>query len=126
MQMLGGFAGLALLLGAIGIYGVLSYSVTERRQEIGVRLALGARPGQVAAAVLRPLLVVAAAGVGVGLVAALAGAPLLDSLLFGIDGRDPGSYALVGVTLLAVALVAAWRPLQSAARLDPLVALRES
>jgi predicted permease len=126
MQMLAGAAGIALLLGAVGLYSVLSRGVWERRQEIGVRLALGARPNQVAASIARPVVAMALVGVGIGLAIALAAARLLESLLFGVDPIDPASFTAVGVLLLAVSTAAAWRPLRRAARLDPAAVLRDS
>jgi ABC-type antimicrobial peptide transport system permease subunit len=125
MQMLAGAAGIALLLGAVGLYGVLSRGVSERRQEIGVRLALGARPGQVAASVVRPVVVMALVGVAIGLVLAGVAARLLETFLFGVEPIDPASFAVVALLLAAASAVAAWRPLRRAASLDPAAVLRE-
>jgi putative ABC transport system permease protein len=117
-------ATVALLLGTVGIYGVTSYIVSQRTGEIGVRLALGALPASLAAQILRQGGVVAAAGIAVGLAAALAGARLLESLLYAVSPRDPGVFSLTAATLLAVALLACWIPARRAARLNPVDALR--
>jgi predicted permease len=117
-------ATVALLLGIIGIYGVMSYIVSQRTGEIGVRLALGAKPGSVAAMIVRQGAVVALVGIAVGLGTALATSRLIRSLLYGISPRDPGVFAATTVTLLAVALLACWLPARRAARLSPIDALR--
>jgi len=117
-------ASVALLLGIIGIYGVMSYIVSQRTGEIGVRLALGAKPGSVAAMIVRQGGIVALVGICVGLGTAFATSRLIASLLYGISPRDPGVFAATTVTLLAVALLACWLPARRAARLSPLDALR--
>jgi predicted permease len=117
-------AGVALTLGVIGIYGVMSYVVTQRTGEIGVRLALGAEPASVARMIVRQGALVALAGMAIGLATALAGSRLIQSLLYGVDARDPGVFAATTLTLFAVALLACWLPARRAARLDPLDALR--
>ena len=114
----------ALMLGVIGIYGVMSYVVSQRTGEIGVRLALGADPGSVAGMIVRQGGVVALAGIAVGVAAALAGSRLIESLLYDVSPRDPGVFAATTLTLLAVALLACWLPARRAARLSPLEALR--
>jgi putative ABC transport system permease protein len=114
----------ALLLGLVGIYGVISYIVAQRASEIGVRLALGARPADVAGMILTQGGRVAVAGLAVGLLAAVAGSRLLGAILFGVSATDPATYAVVTAALLAVSLVACWLPARRAARLDPLEALR--
>jgi predicted permease len=124
MTLIGIASGVALVLGLVGIYGVISYVVAQRSPEIGVRLALGARPGDVARMILRQGGVVAALGLGVGLVVAAAGSRLIDSLLFGVSPTDVRTYALVTAVLLVVSLLACWLPARRAARMDPLVALR--
>jgi putative ABC transport system permease protein len=122
--LLSGFSITALLLAAIGIYGVLAYSVSERTREIGVRVALGAEPGQIAALIVgdgaRPVL----AGVAIGIGGALALSSLLKSLLFGVGPRDPLTFVIAPFVLMAVALIAAYVPARRAARLDPMQALR--
>jgi putative ABC transport system permease protein len=117
-------ATVALLLGIVGIYGVMSYIVSQRTGEIGVRLALGAAPSSVAAMIARQGVVVAMAGVAVGLVAAVAGTRLLSTLLYGVGPRDPAVFAATAVLLVVVTLVACWIPARRAARLSPLEALR--
>jgi ABC-type antimicrobial peptide transport system permease subunit len=117
-------AGIALLLGLIGIYGVISYIVNQRTSEIGLRLALGAEPRGIAAIIVRQGATVAIAGIAVGLVAALAGGRLIESLLYGVSPRDPGVFAVTSTALLCVALVACWLPARRAARLSPVQALR--
>src|SRR5690606_23935737 len=117
-------AAVALLLGVVGIYGVISYVVAQRASEIGVRLALGARPADVSGMVLRQGALTAGAGLILGLLAAAAGTRLLGSILYGVSATDPLTYALVATVLLAVALGACWVPARRAARLDPAEALR--
>jgi putative ABC transport system permease protein len=124
MVLLATAAGVTLMLGMIGIYGVMSYIVSQRTGEIGVRLALGAEPGSVAGMIVRQGALVALGGVTVGLATALAGSRLIESLLYGVSPRDPGVFALTTLILLGVALVACWLPARRAARLNPLEALR--
>jgi putative ABC transport system permease protein len=124
MALVGGFALLALLLAAAGIYGVLAHEVAQRTQEIGVRLALGASPGEVLFGALRRGLGLASAGVVVGLVLAVALTRFLTGVLYGVEPADPLSMALGSGVLLAVAAVACWVPARRAARVDPVVALR--
>jgi predicted permease len=124
MTLIAAAAAVALLLGIIGIYGVMSYIVSQRTAEIGVRLALGAEPRSVAAMILRQGSTVAIAGAAIGLVAALAGSRLIASLLYGISPRDPAVFAGTTLLLLAVAGLACWLPARRAARLSPLEALR--
>jgi putative ABC transport system permease protein len=118
------FAAIALSLAAVGVYGVLSYAVTQRTHEIGVRMALGAQVGQVRAIVLRQAIVVAGIGMIFGLVGALALSRLLESLVFGVGTRDPLVFAGVAITLSAVVLAAGYLPARRATRVDPLEALR--
>jgi putative ABC transport system permease protein len=122
--MIGAAAGVALLLGAIGIYGVISYMVSLRTREIGVRMALGAQSTEVRRMVVRQGLVLAVIGVGIGLAGALALSRLISSLLYGIAPHDPLTLGVVTVGLLAVAAVASWLPAMRAARIDPIEALR--
>jgi predicted permease len=127
-SLIGVFAALALGLAGVGVYGVLSQAVSERTREIGLRVALGAAPGEVTALVVRQGIAPAAVGVGVGLVLALALTlaltRFLAPMLFQVRPADLPTYALVTGFILAVALVAAWIPARRAARVDPLVALR--
>jgi putative ABC transport system permease protein len=122
--LLGIFAAVAVLLAAIGIYGVMSYAVTQRTPEIGVRMALGASRAQVMRFVLRQSLVLTAAGLLVGLGGAAAVTRYLDQLLFGLTALDPATF--VGVSLLfgIIAALAAFIPARRAVRVDPLIALR--
>jgi predicted permease len=120
----GFFGALALLLSAVGLYGLMSYAVTERRREIGIRVALGARPDRVMLDVIRDGLSVTLAGVGAGLIAALAAVQLVKSLLFGITPYDPVTLIAAPVSLLLVATAASALPAARAARVDPMEALR--
>jgi predicted permease len=125
MALLAGFAGIALLLAAIGIYGVLAFAVAQRTREIGVRMALGAREADVLGMVVREGLTVTAAGLAVGIVGALALTRVLAALLYATSTSDPMTFAVVAVALGAVATVASWLPARRAARVDPVVALRD-
>lgn len=122
--MLGGFAAVALLLSAIGIYGVISYSVVQRTHEIGIRGALGASSMNVVGLILTRGLVMAGVGLVVGLLAALALTRLLSSLLFGVGARDPVTMAAVAGALGVVAVLASYVPARRAARVDPMICLR--
>jgi predicted permease len=124
MVLLGIAAGVALLLGAIGIYGVVSYIAAQRTGEIGVRLALGADPSGVTALILRQSAGVTMVGVGLGLAAALAGGRLIEALLYNVSPRDPVVIGAVTLLLTGIALVACWLPARRAAKLSPLEALR--
>jgi predicted permease len=122
----GFFAGLALLLAAIGLYGVTSYGVHRRRAEIGIRMALGASPGGVVRNVLGRVGVLVAAGIVVGAAASLWAARFVETLLFGLEPRDPATLAGAAAVLAAVAAVAGWLPARRAARVDPAQVLREN
>ena len=119
------FAGLALLLAAIGIYGVMSYTVSQRTQEIGVRIALGAQTGDMRAMILGHTLKLTLAGVALGLAGAFIVARFLTSLVFGVGTYDAGTFLSVALLLVVVAMVASWIPARRAMRVDPMVALRE-
>jgi predicted permease len=118
------FGILALLLAAVGLYGVMAYAVTQRTREIGIRMALGARPRDVLGMVLRGALKLALAGVGAGLLAGLALGRLMSSLLFGVGSFEPAVFTLAPLLLLAVACLASLLPARRAALVDPMVALR--
>jgi len=124
-QLLGAFAGLALLLATLGTYGVLSYMVTERRREIGIRIALGAARSHVLTQIVRQGLQVTALGVTIGLAGALAVNRLIASLLFGVQPTDSVTIAFVIATITAVAVVASCLPAWRASRVDPNVVLRD-
>jgi len=117
-------ASTALLLGIVGIYGVMSYVVSQRTNEIGVRIALGAAPTTVTRMIVRQGGIVALVGTGAGLAAALAGGRAMSSLLYQVSPRDPQVFIVVTLGVLCVALAACWLPARRAAHVDPLVALR--
>jgi ABC-type antimicrobial peptide transport system permease subunit len=126
LAMLGGFfGGLALLLAAIGLYGVLSYSVTRRRAEIGVRMALGAAPVQIVRLVLRDVGLMLGAGLLVGGLTGFALSRFVSTLLYGVQPGDPGMLALAMASLTGAVLAAGLLPARRAARLDPVRALRD-
>ncbi len=119
-----GLALMAVLLSWIGLYSVMAYDVTRRTGEIGIRMALGATPRRVAWPILRGSLLTAVAGVALGLPAAVAGARIVRSYLFGVESHDPVTMGVAVVLLLAIAMLAAWVPARRAAKVDPMVALR--
>jgi putative ABC transport system permease protein len=123
-NLLSGFAVLALLLASFGVYAVMAYSVSQRKAEFGIRLALGAQPVAVRRMVLRQGMMLTAWGLALGLAAALAGAYLIRSLLYGIDPSNPLTYAAVGALLLVVAALASWLPARRAARVPAIAVLR--
>jgi predicted permease len=122
--LLGAFAGLALLLASVGLYGVISYSVTQRTREIGIRMALGAEKSHVLRMVIRQGLKLALIGVAIGIAGALALARFLSSMLYGVNPTDPLTFIAVSLILITIALVACYIPARRAANVDPMVALR--
>jgi predicted permease len=122
--LLGIFAGLAVCLALAGVYGVMSYVVGQRSNEIGLRMALGASPGDVMRLVLRQTLFLAGMGIAIGLAGAVAVAQLLTSMLFGVKATDPATYAVVVTLIVLAALAASYIPARRAMRVDPMIALR--
>ena len=122
--MSGAFAVVALLLAAVGVYGVLSYSVAQRTQEIGVRMAIGAQRAQILRLVLRGGMGWAVTGIAIGLFGAFALSRVLGTLLFEVGPRDPITYSVAGVMLALVAMLACYIPAARATRIDPIIALR--
>jgi putative ABC transport system permease protein len=122
--LLGAFAGTALLLAALGLFGVMSYAVAQRTRELAVRLALGARQETLRRMVLREALVLGSVGLGLGLFGALVLSRTLTTLLFSVSPSDPVTLATVGALLLATTLLAGYLPARRATRVDPVVALR--
>jgi putative ABC transport system permease protein len=124
LQTLSSFSMIALILAAVGIYSVLSYSVEQRTREIGLKMALGAQPHDVVRSVLaqgmKPVLI----GLGIGLIGALAGARIMKSLLYQVPATDPTTFGGIAAVLVIVAFLAAYLPARRAARVDPIIALR--
>ena len=122
--LLGIFAGLAMVLAAVGIYGVMAYGITQRTHEIGLRMALGAQRRDVLGMLIRHAMTLAGAGVALGVVGALALTRLMASLLYGVTATDPLTFAMVSLLLAAVVFGASYIPARRATRLDPMAALR--
>jgi putative ABC transport system permease protein len=118
------FAGVALVLASVGLYGVIAYAVSQRTHEIGIRMALGAQVGDVVGMVVRQGMRLAAIGLVVGAAGALATTRFLGTMLYGVGAADPATFVAIPAILAAVALVASWLPARRAARIDPMVALR--
>ena len=123
--MLGAFASFALVLAAVGLYGVMSYLVSQSARDIGVRIALGARPGDILGIVVRQGMELSAVGIVAGLAGAAAVTRVMASLLFGVSAMDAATFAMVPAILAAVAFAATAIPALRATRVDPIVALRE-
>jgi ABC-type antimicrobial peptide transport system permease subunit len=118
------FAGLALALTVIGLYGVISYLVNQRTQEIGIRMALGAQVRHILQLVLKHGVVLVALGVGLGIVAAILVTRLMSHLLYGVTATDPLTFSAIALLLTFIALVACYLPARRAAHIDPVIALR--
>lgn len=125
LALIGVFGGAALLLSLVGIYGAMAFSVSRRTREIGLRIAVGARAGQVAGMVIGSGVRMTLWGIGLGLAAALVLVRTVESLMFGVQGLDPATFTLASAGLLLIAAFAAWLPARRAARIDPMMALRE-
>ena len=123
-QLTGTMGLLGLILAVVGVYSVASYAAVQRTQEIGIRMAIGATPGDILKMVLRQGLGTVGIGLLAGLVAAFAGTRLLADLFYGVTPNDPVTYAAVAALLLAVVLLACWIPARRATRVSPVIALR--
>jgi putative ABC transport system permease protein len=126
MILVGIFAALALILAAIGLYGVISYSVSQRTGEIGIRMALGAQPRDVLKLIVGQGLILTVIGLALGLAGALALTRLMAGLLYGVSATDPLTFAAIALLLTSVALLASYIPARRAMKIDPLIALRHN
>jgi putative ABC transport system permease protein len=124
-SMLGAFALFALILAAVGVYGVMSYLVSQSTRDIGVRVALGAQPGNIVGMVVRQGMELAVIGIGAGLIGAAALTRVMSSLLFGVSATDAVTFSAVALTLALIAMLATYIPARRATKVDPIVALRE-
>ncbi len=124
MLLLGAFALIALALGGVGIYGVIAYSVNQRTHEMGIRLALGARPGSILGMVVRQALALTAAGIAIGLGSAFALTRVMSTLLYGINATDAFTFVTTPLLLGTIAIIASYVPARRASKLDPMIALR--
>jgi len=122
--LLGVFAGVALVIAVLGVFGVLSFVVTQRARELGIRIALGAAPAQVRRLVVARGVALVLAGVALGIVGAVALTRFMGALLFGVTPTDPATYVAVAVILVGAALLASYLPARRATRVDPILALR--
>jgi ABC-type antimicrobial peptide transport system permease subunit len=124
MTLLTIFAGIAIALASIGLYGVMSYSVSQRTREMGIRMALGAQRRDVLQLVIRRGMLLTMVGIGLGLAGSFGLTRLISSLLFGVSATDIGTFGAVSSLLFVIALLACWLPARRASRVDPIVALR--
>jgi putative ABC transport system permease protein len=124
MSLLGLFAALGLVLAAVGIYGVMAYSVSQRTHEIGLRMALGAQTRDVMKMVIRQGMALGMIGVAIGLIASYALTRLMKTLLFGVSATDPLTFTVIALSLGLIAILACWIPARRAAKVDPMIALR--
>jgi putative ABC transport system permease protein len=124
-RLVGAFAFIALVLAAIGIYGVMAYSVTQRKHEMAIRIALGANPGSILKLIVKQALTLIIAGVALGMVATLGVTRLFAAILFQVSARDPYTLAAVAGSLIAVGMLACYLPAQRAMSVDPITALRD-